>query len=119
MMRRRILKIYAAILTVGLSYLLWIGLTGLKIPCLYLLTTGLRCPGCGTTRMLLSLLRFDFAAAVSYNPVVFILFWIWNLIALLCFIEKPKWVCTQRFLYISFGISILVLVIFGLLRNMA
>lgn len=116
-MRRRILKIYAVILAVGLSYLLWIGLTGLKIPCLYLLTTGLRCPGCGTTRMLLSLFKLDFAAAFSYNPVVFVLFWIWNLIALLCFVGKPKWVQKPPVLYVVFGLSLAVLVIFGLLRN--
>ena len=118
MMRKRIFKIYTAILSVGLIYLLWIGLTGLKIPCLYLLTTGLQCPGCGITRMLLSLLCLDFAAAFSFNPVVFVLFWIWNLIALFCFIGKPKWIQKPSILYTVLGISIAILVVFGLLRNM-
>ena len=71
MMRKRIFKIYTAILSVGLIYLLWIRLTGLKIPCLYLLTTGLQCPGCGMTRALWALLRLDFAAAFSWNPLIY------------------------------------------------
>lgn len=117
MMRRRIIKIYGVILSVGLSYLLWIRLTGLKIPCLYLVTTGLRCPGCGTTRMLLSLLHLDFPAAFSYNPVVFVLFLIWNLIAFLCAVDVPKFVQTPRFLYTTLGISLFAMLFFGILRN--
>lgn len=114
-MRKRIVKIYGVVLAVGFGYWLWIRLTGLKIPCLYLLTTGLQCPGCGTTRMLLSLFRLDFISAFSYNPVVFVLFWIWNLIALLCFYGRIR---KSRFLYIALGLSIAILVVFGLLRNM-
>ena len=117
MMRKRVFKIYGVILTTGLLYLLWIWLTGLKIPCLYLVTTGLRCPGCGTTRMLLSLLRLDFSAAFSYNPAVFVLFWIWNLIAFLCIVGVPKFVQNPGFLYTTLGISIFVLLFFGILRN--
>ena len=115
-MQKRILHIYSVTLAIGLSYMLWIRLTGLKIPCLYLMTTGLRCPGCGMTRMLLSLFRLDFTAAFSYNPVVFVLFWIWNLIALLYFFGRLR---NPRFLYVLLGLSIAILVVFGLLRNTA
>ena len=117
MMRRQIFKIYSVILAVGLGYWLWIRLTGLSIPCLYLITTGLRCPGCGSTRMMLSLLRLDFAAAFSYNPVVFVLFGIWNLIAFFCFVGKPYFFQKPRFLYTVFWISLFFLIVFGILRN--
>ena len=117
MMGKKILRIYGIIILVGLAYWLWIRLTGLQIPCLYLATTGLRCPGCGTTRMLLSLLRLDFGAAFSYNPVVFILFCMWNLIALLCVSDRFKWIQQPRILYFLLGLSIAVLVVFGILRN--
>ena len=34
--------------------------------------TGWYCPGCGITRMLLSLLKLDFYQAFRYNPLLFI-----------------------------------------------
>lgn len=34
--------------------------------------TGLKCPGCGGTRMLKSILRFDFKQAFLFNPFLFI-----------------------------------------------
>lgn len=33
---------------------------------------GKECPGCGMTRAMFSLMHFDFAAAWSYNRIVFI-----------------------------------------------
>ena len=34
--------------------------------------TGLKCPGCGITRLLVSVARFDFASAFLFNPFLFI-----------------------------------------------
>lgn len=34
---------------------------------------GFPCPGCGMTRAVFALMRFDFAQAFSYNPLVFFL----------------------------------------------
>ena len=116
-MRKRILKIYGWILSIGLFYWLWIQLTDLAIPCLYLLTTGLRCPGCGVSRMLLALFRLDFAAAFDYNPVMFVMFFLWNLVALLCFWGKPSWIQQPKFLYVLFWISLTISIVFGLMRN--
>ena len=65
--------ISAVTLCVGCAYALFCRLTGLGIPCLFHLATGLNCPGCGVSRMLLSLLRLDFAAAFHYNAVLFCL----------------------------------------------
>jgi len=55
--------------------------TGWGLPCPFHLLTGLNCPGCGVSRMLLSLLRLDLPAAFGYNavllcllPVLFALF---------------------------------------------
>ena len=118
-MRTKILKLYGVLLSVGFVYWLWIRLTGLAIPCLYVATTGLLCPGCGSTRMLLALLRLDFGAAFRYNPVVFVLFWIWNLIALLCLTEKVQFVQRPKFLYHVLALSITALLLFGFLRNIA
>ena len=116
-MRKRLLIIYSAILGVGLSYILWLKFVGIGIPCVMNMHTGLLCPGCGTSRMLLSLLRGDFAGAWSYNPVTLCLVLLWNGIAVLCFIGKPKIVATERFLTVMCIATFCSLLIFGFLRN--
>ena len=56
------------------SFLLLYLKLGIYIPCLFRKFTGFYCPGCGITRMFLSILRLDFYQAFRYNPLVFILF---------------------------------------------
>lgn len=60
----------AIVVGVGIAYALFVRLTGWGIPCLFHLWTGKLCPGCGITRMFLSLLRLDFATAARYNLLV-------------------------------------------------
>lgn len=43
------------------------------IPCLFHTVTGLYCPGCGVSRMCLSLLRLDFSSAFQANAALFLL----------------------------------------------
>lgn len=43
------------------------------IPCLFHQITHLYCPGCGATRMVLSILKLDFYKAFRYNPYLFII----------------------------------------------
>lgn len=72
-MKQRAVKVIlkgAVILMAGCAYYVWVSLTGLGIPCLFHLVTGLKCPGCGVTRMLMSILRLDLSAAFSYNAVL-------------------------------------------------
>ena len=45
----------------------------ITIPCLFTLIFDINCWGCGLTRAFIELLRFDFKAAWSYNPMVFII----------------------------------------------
>lgn len=70
-LRKTALK-YGIILLIGILYLVFILLTELKVPCFIYELTGLRCPGCGITRMIVSLARLDFTAAFGYNPFLFI-----------------------------------------------
>lgn len=43
------------------------------IPCFFHQITGLYCPGCGITRMIISILQFDFYQAFRWNPFLFLL----------------------------------------------
>ena len=45
--------------------------TGHGIPCFFRLVTGLKCPGCGITTMLLALLHGNVRAAFYANPFLF------------------------------------------------
>ena len=56
------------LLTFGYLLLITI-LSMLKVPCLFKHFLSIPCPGCGMTRALLSVLRFDFAAAFQYHPM--------------------------------------------------
>lgn len=116
-MRKKILKIYGIGLTVGGLYYLFTQLTGLAIPCFYVATTGFQCPGCGLSRMFVSLFHLELADAFSYNPVCFVLLFCWLAISGLCFWGKPAFVRNRHFLYPCFYVSVAALIIYGILRN--
>ena len=69
---RKIAIKYGIILGIGLAYLLFVLLSGFRIPCVFYELTGLKCPGCGITRMIVSIARFNFTDAFRYNPFLFI-----------------------------------------------
>lgn len=70
-LRKTVVK-YAIILGIALAYLVFVLLTGIGIPCIFHEITGFKCPGCGISRMFVSLARLDIAAAFKYNPFIFI-----------------------------------------------
>ena len=67
---RKNLKRYGIPAAAGFLYLVYLRTGGRGIPCLFRLLTGWKCPGCGVTRMLLSLSRLDFREAFRANPFV-------------------------------------------------
>ena len=66
-------KIVAVALLLGIAYFIFIKLTGWALPCPIRLVTGKYCPGCGSSRMMLALLRFDFEEAFRANRLLFFL----------------------------------------------
>ena len=46
--------------------------TGVFLECAIYELTGYYCPGCGITRLFLSLLKLDFYQAFRYNPLIFV-----------------------------------------------
>ena len=55
----------------GFVYGIFYKKTGIGIPCLFYEITGLYCPGCGITRMMVSLLEGNIVEAISFNHVIF------------------------------------------------
>ncbi len=120
-MRKRffkVLKRYTIIFLIGLAYLVWILLTDIKIPCVINKISGIECPGCGTTRMVLSLIRLDFKSAFYYNPFLLIT----SPLLLFClaypeikYIRTGKYTMgkLQPLLWIELGLAI----VFCILRN--
>ena len=69
--RRRLLRVCLITLGLGLAAVLFFCLArmGIGIGCPVYQLTGLQCPGCGNSRAAMALLRLDFAASFSYNPL--------------------------------------------------
>ena len=55
---------------VGLLYYAVTSYLGFGIPCVFRMVTGLKCPGCGVSRMAISLIELDFKSAFEYNAVI-------------------------------------------------
>lgn len=120
-MKKRLLKVFSVniillLLFLGYYYLnkyFYIG-----IPCLFYKITNFKCPGCGVTRMLFSLLKLDFKSAFFYNPVVFILlpFIIFSIIyqEYIYITKRKSKLNVPKYVYY---VIIIVLVLFGILRN--
>lgn len=64
------LKPIFLLLLIGGIYVVLIYTTGFKIPCPFRYVTGLDCPGCGVSRVILSYLKLDFKTAFYTNPVI-------------------------------------------------
>lgn len=69
---KKVLKKAIILLTVAVLYAIFVRNVGWGIPCVYKLLTKKLCPGCGISRMFLSLFRFDFVSAAKYNLLVLI-----------------------------------------------
>ncbi len=82
-----------------------------RIPCLFHTLTGFYCPGCGITRMFVSLLKLDFYQAFRYNPLVFILLILYGLYR----VVNLKWhiYITNKLIYFL----LFIVIVYGILRN--
>lgn len=88
------------------------------IPCLIHKITGLYCPGCGISRMLISIVKLDFYQAFRYNPFLFILL-IVSLIYQVIKLITYKLLTIEIKLNNKVYVSLLVLtILFGIIRNL-
>lgn len=88
------------------------------MPCIIYRLSGLYCGGCGATRMLLSLLRGDIAGAYTQNRALFLLLPIWLGAFLALVLCRPCRLHGRKILYCLFLVSVAILFLFGILRNL-
>ena len=91
----------------------------IPIPCLFHKITHLYCPGCGVTRMISSIISFNFYQAFSYNAYVFILLVlsvVYFIIKLVIYVIWKKKVKVPNYIYY---VLILFALIFAILRNIS
>ena len=122
-MKRRIKKVvktYLILIIIFISYFIINKYTGIYIPCIFKKITGLKCPGCGITHCLFSLVRLQIKKAFYYNPLVFILL---PFIILYFIYESYLYIYNKKdkiIIKIPMIFYILLLattIIFGILRN--
>jgi len=116
-MRKCVLKVYLWTLAICVPYTIWLLITGKFIPCFYLTVFGKECGACGVSRMFLSMARLDFDSAFHFNPVMFVLFFFWNAVAIMLLTEKIKLVQNKIFLYSSLALTIAAVIIYGFVKN--
>lgn len=105
---------------VCLAYYSLLTFFNVGIPCLFHKITGLLCPGCGITRMILAILHLDFKSAFQYNTVIFvfspvIIYFIIRLYISWLKSESYKLSLLEN---IVVYIMLIVLLIFGIIRNL-
>ncbi|MCI8611944.1 MAG: DUF2752 domain-containing protein [Clostridiales bacterium] len=117
--RTKVIRIALILTGIGALYALFVHFTGIGIPCPIYWVTGLQCPGCGISRMFLSMLRLDFSAAFHYNSAVFCLLPVFLLVGarkVYLYIRYNK--RKDRLCDVIIWILIAVLLLFGILRNL-
>ena len=116
--RRALLKRYGIALALLAAYYLVVRFTSVSIPCPFKKITGLRCPGCGISRMLVAMSKGHFSEAFGYNQVLFFMVPMFVVLSVMKLAFMPKFLSDEsKFYRIMTYAAIAVLLIFGVLRN--
>lgn len=117
----RLLSGLSLLLALGLGYALVVRVLGRGLYCPFYMTTGLLCPGCGVSRMCLSLLGGDWAGAWRANPGLVLLS---PFLAVLLSLRAVRYVRTgegkspvwEARIWLAIAV---LLVAYGVLRNLS
>lgn len=110
-------KKYLIVLLILVLYYIIYKIFHIGVPCIFNYITGLYCPGCGLTRMCISILKLDFYQAFRYNPFVFVLLVLTIIYLIIKFILlrfKNIKISIPQYVYY---IIIVLAIIFMILRN--
>ncbi len=113
------LIITLVLLTLLVAYLLLGSYFHIYMFCPIKKITGLYCPGCGVTRMCLSILKGNFYQAFRYNPLIFISLPFFLFYYFICLFETYKKKPSKiRMLEPSIWYFLIaIFLVFGILRN--
>lgn len=117
--RNKVLRTFAVLAVAGVLYGLITGWLGFGIPCPVHNFTGFKCPGCGVSRMFISLMKLDFKSAFEANRLLLVTL---PVIASLLFVYFFRYIKTgsrkiskaENIIYI---VLIILFLIFGVVRN--
>ena len=122
-MRERLLKrlhLYVTVIIIGVIYFLFVSISGFGLPCIIKSITGFDCPACGITRMIISILRGDVIEGIKYNLVLPIVIPVLSSVLIR---QEVRYIKTgnrnpSRLEKVFCIILIVVLILYGILRNM-
>lgn len=120
-MNKRICKLLIMLATISVAGFIYYILSchGISLPCVFFEITGLYCPGCGATRMCTNLMKLDFYNAFRSNQVSFFVIPMLAVIFLrqiYCYIKYSE-VRNEKWMTVVCVIAIIMLLIFGVIRN--
>lgn len=107
------------LVSIFIIYFILVFKFNIYIPCLFHKITNLYCPGCGVTRMIISLLKGNLYQAFRYNMLIFILtpFLMFFIFDYIISRKKQRDALYEKIPNSIWYILIIVLVIFGIIRN--
>ena len=115
---KRAITIALILVGIGAIYAIIIHFTGRGIPCVFNIITGWKCPGCGVTKMCMSLLRLAFKTAFEANAGLLCLLPAGGFLAgRYLYIYIKRGVKRDRLTDIVIYVLIGILLVWGVVRN--
>ena len=117
-----LIAVAVAVLSIGFAYYFAVKTLGGGLPCPIYTATGIYCPGCGITRMFMSLFSGNIVSALKYNAMVMILmpFVVFYGVRWSCeFVKNGRLGRMKKADLIAVWIVVALIVIFCILRNTA
>lgn len=108
------------IISVLIMYFILGQILDFYLPCPVHFLTGYYCPGCGVTRMIVSIIKLDFYQAFRYNPLLFLFI---PVIITYLFLQVRyetkgiKNVMNEKRFNKGWFIMVIIFIIYGVLRN--
>ena len=117
--KQRLLNVIIALLVLFVAFVA-VRFFGLSVPCPSHTLFGVNCTGCGATRMVVAFTKGDIYQAFRYNPALFIFFpflAVYLGFEVFAYINGTANKLNGKFVKWVGIISIILLILFGILRN--